>query len=338
MKGEEHTKSELLVTDDERIAKLHSLLGSRFSKHGQLLLPTFTQYETLPSDEGLQALAKELCRWLGYKPRSLTVKYGPTNVSTYSIVNSDEITVNQIFRDHPLVTGGILATAVIRFVLEHHHYIADDRFIEVSTIETGLGLWMINAFQPRLTKREKFYHMLDGNWMQLEGYQLRATSAGEYIRQFTIFASNNRHFPEDYGRGITKRGVHLLPPTPSTTKIIPLPEPTATIKHIQDANKLWIKILLLSASAAAVIIFALLLLTPKSSPIPYEQTRDTQALRVIKDSLDQCIQQASDQQSTYDPNDLFMTRQIDATKTRCESLRNQYNDTLSLYEINYLRK
>lgn len=337
MKGEEHTKTELLVTDEERIAKLYVLLGTRFSHHGQLLLPTFRQYEALSTDEGLRALAKEFCRWLGYKPQSLIVKFGEVKSDVSYAITPDSITINYAFRDHPLVTGGLLATAVLRFVLEHHHYAPDDRFIEVATVEAGLGLWVINAFKPRLSRREKLYHMLDGNWTQLEGFQLKAMTAGEYIRQFTIFARNNRHFPEEYGRSISKRSIHLIPSTPSMTKIIPLPEPSTTSKHRRNANSLWIKIALLSASAAAITIFGLLILGHRTTSTSYEQTRDAQALRVIKASLDTCIEQASDQQSSYDPNDLFMTRQIDATKTRCESLRNQYNDLLSLYEINYLK-
>lgn len=337
MKGAGHTEAELLVTDDELIAKLHELLGSRFSNHGQLMVPSFQQYEALSSDQGLDALAKDMCRWLGFKPRTLTVTYEKLSGAYYS-VDSEAIIINESFTEHPLVTGGILASAVLSFVLRHHHYTPNDRFIEVTTVEAGLGLWIINALQPRLSRREKLYHMIDGNWEQLEGMQLQSMNNGDYVRLFSIYASTNRLFPEDYGRGVTKRGLHLLPSTPSTTKIIPLVEPTAVITHVQNANRLWIKICLLSASAAAVVLFGIIILDHRPATVSPQQTNDSESLRVIKQSLAECIKLASEQQSTYDPNDLFMTRQIDATKTRCESLRNQYNDALSLYEINYPKK
>lgn len=336
MKGAAHTKSELLVTDDERTAKMLELLGHRFSNHGQLLLPTFRQYEALNDDEGLQALAKEFCRWLGYKPRQLVVTFSETSPHTDYLLTPESITINHVFRDHPLVVGGLLANATIAFILQHHHFTPDDRFIEVASVETGLSLWVINALQPRRSKREKLYHMLDGNWVQLEGLQLKAMSVGEYLRQFMIFTSTNRLFPEEYGKGVSKRSVHLLPSTPSNTPLVPLTEPTATLKHIHDANALWAKISLLSVSAAALLLVGLYLWHGKPAPVAYEQTRDTQALRIIKASLGECIQKASEQQSTFDPNDLFMARQVDATKTRCESLRNQYNEALSQYETNYL--
>ncbi len=328
-------KVELLVTDTERTTKLHELLGKRFTNHGQLLLPTFGQYEALTSDEGLLALTKDMCRWLGYKPRSLHVRFGVVTNSSHAHVEPDLITINQDFKNHPLVTGGILARAVIEFVAGHHHFIADERFIEVNTIESGLGLWLINAFQPKASKREKLYHLLDSTWLQHEGLQLQTMSVAEYLRQFTIFTSVNHLFPEDYGRNISKRSSHLLPATSSATKITPMLEPSTTLTHVKNANGLWLRIGLLASTLAIVCITGVVLWTQRNTPIPHDQTRDSASLRVIKSSLSDCIQMASDQQSKLDPNDLFMTRQIDATKARCESLRNQYNDALSTYEDNY---
>jgi hypothetical protein len=326
---------ELLVTDDERTTKLHELLGSRFTNHGQLLLPTFRQYEALGTDEGLLALAKDLCRWLGYKPRQINVAYSTSPSQPYS-VTADTILVDQRFREHPLVAGGLLAWAVLRFIAEHHHFIPDDQFIETASIESGLGLWVINAMQPRRTRREKLYHMLDGNWLQLEGIQLQAMSSGEYLRQFEIFTSIHHLFPEEYARSVSKRSLHLLPNTPSSEKLIPMPEPSATLTHIHNANMLWTKIILLSLIVSVAVVSGIFLLGERPPQTLQDQQRDSESLRVIKASLDECTQHASDQLSNYDPNDIFMARQVDATKTRCESLRNQYNSSLDDYQKTYL--
>lgn len=335
MKGVGQKKAEVLVTSDERTAKLYDLLGSRFTNHGQLLIPTYSQYESLSNTDGLLAVAKEFCRWLGYKPRSLDVQYGVLPKNAYYQINASTISINRVYAGHPYVVGGILACAVLGFILEHHDYAADDLLIETSTIETGLGLWVINALQPKLKHLEKIYHIIDGNWEHLEGLQLQTMSVSEYIRDFTIFTSEHRHFPEDYGRGVSKRSLHLLPATPSTIQIIPLAQPSVTHTHKSKANALWTKIIILSLIVATISVFGLVIWDQRTRPTPYEETRDAQSLRVIKSSLSECIQTASKQESTYDPNDLFMTRQVDATKTRCESLRNQYNDALSTYETNY---
>lgn len=329
-------KSELLVTDAERTTKLLEVLGSRFSHHGELLLPTYRQYEALDSNDGLLALAKDIFRWMGYKPRKLTITYG--SVHRYEIIDHDVITISSAFKDHPLVAGGLVALATVDFAAQHHHMIGDERFIEMGTIEAGLGLWIINGLQPKRSRSEKLYHMLDGNWLQLEGLQLQSTSIPEYIRQFSIFTGQNHLFLEDYASGVSKRALHLLPEVVSGERLLPMVEPTATLKHLNSAKLLWIKLSLVCAIVAAIGIFAIVIWAQRPQATPYEQTRDTETLRVIKNSLNDCIGQAAKQQDTYDPNDLFMTRQIDATKVRCESLRNQYNEALSNYQTNYLNK
>ena len=333
MKGAAATKSELLVTDTERVAKLRELLGHRFTNQGQLLVPTFRQYEALDNDDGLLLLAKEICRWIGYKPHVLTVTY--RQHESQSIVTKDTISINQDFRDHPLATGGILVLATLRFIFAQKHYIPDERFIEVASIETGLGLWIMNSFPHIRSHRERLYHMLDGAWLQLEGVQLQAMTTAEYVRQFGIFTSQNRLFPEDYTKGITSRNRYVVPTHPSGSPLVFLPEPSATKQHIKKANAAWIRIFLIALIASTGFVFSIFLWTHRSTQVSTDQLNAKRSLQVIKESLTKCINQASDQQNTADPNDLFATRRIDAIKSRCESLRNQYNDELDSYQQNY---
>lgn len=325
-------QSELLVTDTERLAKLQDILGSRFVHSGELLLPTFRQYDDLETEAGLLALTKDMLRWLGYKPHRLHVSYVEQD-ALYAITH-ETISISAKFHDHPLVTGGILACAVIQFVSEHHHFLPDTRFVERATVETGFGLWIINALQPKRSYAEKLYHMLDGAWAQLEGLQLQAMSTSEYLQVFTAFTAEHRLFPEEYGRSVSKRSLHVLPNTASNTKIIPMVEPSATLAHLRNTRLLWLRITLLALTTSAIITFGVIFWSHRDTS-SYDQSRDVSSLSVIKQSLNQCIQKASNEQSSYDPNDLFMARQIDATKARCESLRNQYNDALSSYETNY---
>lgn len=335
MKGEEHSASQL-VTDSERVVQLHQIVGSRFTNHGKLLVPTLRQYEALENEEGLLSLSKDFCRWLGYKPRHLRVSFA--QISQPVSVDKDSIKINELFKGHPLTIGGLLALATLEHVFKHHHYTADDRFREVASIETGLGLWVINALRPVRSKRETIYHMLDGAWLQLEGIGLQAISASEYIRQFTIFTSQHCIFPEDYAIGLSRRNQYWLPKTPGTEIRRYLPEPSATHEHIKNANALWAKLLLIALILGSSLTFGLFLWTQRTHTVPYEQVNAEHSLQTIRQSLNECINKASEQQSSYDPNDLFMTRQIDATKSRCESLRNQYNDALDRYQKTYLKK
>jgi len=338
MKGVDHKTNDLLVTGDEQTTKLLDLLGKRFTNHGQLLLPTYNQYELLGDDEGLQALAKEFHRWLGYKPHSVHVTYSTGKKSLQPMtVTSEEIIIDSQYRNHPLVVGGMLALGVLSQIMAKHHYMADERFIENATIQTGLGLWVINAFRPRTSRRESMYHMLDGAWLQHEGLQLGVLTKGQYLQEFSIFTSQHRLFPEEYLRGVSKRNFYLLPPVTSNHKPTPLPEPTSTHNHLAAARTMWIKLGLVALIISSGVAFGIFIWSGRDQGPPVDQIRDKNALQVIKTSLDDCTKHASDQLSTYDPNDLFMTRQVDATKSRCESLRNQYNDALDTYQTTYLK-
>ena len=336
MKGVEPITTTLLVTNDEQTAQLFEVLGKRFTNHGQLLLPTYQQYELLADDTGLQALAKEFYRWLGYKPHSLNITYGETKQPVD--ITAKTMVVDQEYKNHPLVVGGLVALAVMRQIMTKHHYGASDRFIENATIQTGLGLWIINAFKPHTTHNEALYHMIDGAWLQHEGLQLDALTKGQYLQEFTMFTSQHRVFPEDYLRGISKRSRHLLPSTISTDKVVSLAEPTATAKHLRAGRLMWAKLIMIMLTASLILTFGLVLLVNQEAKPNLDQARDKKALSVIKTSLDDCAKQASDQLSTSDPNDLFMTRQADAIKSRCESLRNQYNDALDTYQTTYLKQ
>ncbi len=335
MKGEAKQTTTVLVTDGERTNQLLDILGERFSHHGELHVPTLEQYEALGNDEGLAALTIDLCRWLGFKPKKLRVCYGNTPSTTHSDVSDDTIIISNLLRDHPLAVGGMIALATIELVSLHHALKIDERFTEVGTIESGLALWVINAIDPHVSRFEKLYHLIDGAWHRLDGLQLKSMSIGEYLQQFSIYTSQNHLFPESYIRGVSRRSIHLLPPTPNSVNIPPMPQPTIMFNHQHNAKIMLMRISLLSLIAACIFTCAITLWNGRSQPIPEQQIRDTESLRVIKQSLSECIYKASEQQSTYDPNDLFMTRQIDATKARCESLRNQYNDALSQYQTNY---
>ncbi len=336
MKGVEPDTNTLLVTNDEQTAKLFEVLGARFTNHGQLLLPNSDLYEKLSDDEGLQALAKELYRWLGYKPHSLDVVYGASQSPTTTSLK--KIIVDEQYRNHPLVVGGLVTLAVLRQVMTKHHYGADEHFIENASIQAGLGLWIINAFKPHASHHESLYHMLDGGWLQHEGLQLDAFTKGQYLQEFAIFTSQHRLFPEDYLRGVSKRSHYLLPTTTGTDKVAPLPEPTATSKHLRAAKLMWAKLAIIAITLSLIITFGLVLWAGTEKAPNADQARDEKALSVIKTSLDDCVKHASDQLSTLDPNDLFMARQSDATKSRCESLRNQYNEALDAYQDAYLKQ
>jgi hypothetical protein len=330
------TKSQAtLLTDEERLAVLAKIIGKHPIKSPAIQLPSAAQYNQLSTDDDLQTLAKDMCRWLGFKPRSLTVSYADPQLVDDFLVSKDSIRINWLYRDHPYIVGALLVFAVLGFVAEHHNQPTDRSFLEFASIHSGLGLWVVNALRPKISRFESLYHAIDGAWFRREGLKLESYTAPQYAHLVASYAHDNRVEPEAIMPSITSRSRYLLPDYLTSKFESSLIDPVKIITHQRQARLMWAKIILLCLTVSLGTTIGVYLYTQKNPEITPAQIQDQQAVQIIKKSLDNCLQKASGQQSTYDPNDLFMTRQIDATKSHCQSLRNEYNFALDRYQKTY---
>ena len=329
-------KSIILLTDEERAAKLDSLLEDRFTERGTLQLPQTSDYNRLTTDNGLKTVAYEMCRHLGVKPNRLRVVFSTDSTNQNVSFANNTITIDQTYRNHPYITGALLALGVIEYFIERYDkHSPDSALVEYATIHTGLGLWILNALTPRLSIRESLYHVLNGSWHNREGMQLESYKPDQYAHNLAAYAHDNRIAPEIYIKNVTARSRYLMPSFAIKQSSLSLPEPDAIQHHRKLANILWVKIILIGLIIAIALTASLYLWSQQKPIDSARQADDLQALQIIKHSFDACEKKASTQQSSYDPNDLFMTRQVDATKSRCESLRNEYNYALDQYQTLY---
>ncbi len=323
-----------LLTDEDRHAHLHKLLAHRFKAHEQIQLPSLEHYNILGADEGLQSVGREMCRQLGFKPNGLKIHYGNEPLGSGYQVDypSKTLLIDPQLKKHPYSSGAELVLAVTAFVLEYFSREAPDRaFIEYATIETGMGLWVVNALRPQLTFKQKIYHLLDTSWFHSEGIQLVAYSPKQYVERFVSFTHGNHITIDAYLPHVLSRVRYLFPDFVLSHSARYLPEAAVTLQHKRSANLLWVKVTLVALIMTSGIVFGVYALNNEPTPVNPEIARQHKIAAELKKSYADCQDQASRQQSTYDPNDLFMTRQIDNTKTRCESLRNQYNYAVDQY-------
>lgn len=332
MKGAANNPIELLITDEERAVKLDELLGERFTERGRQHMPTLNVYETLDTNEGLQALAKDFCRWLGIKPHHLKVQFSDESYQPAPLIHTEHvITIDRQFIGHPLTVGGFVALGIIQYFIRHHKdYQTGDDFIEFASVHTGLGSWVLNALRPKMSKRESIYHIIDGGWLQREGLQLSSYTPQEYARQYMRYVHAYAIHPADYLKGVSNRIRYLLPKDPTPA----LADPTITRKHLHRANTMWLRLSIWAVIPAVITVIALYVWSQRVVTSP-DKSRDFTALQVLEQSYKACDQRASEQLSEYDPNDIFLARQVDDTKSRCESLRNEYNYALDQYQKSY---
>ena len=322
------TKSTVLLTDEERKAKLDGLLGHRFTERGKLQLPATHVYNELEADSGVQDFAIEICRWLGFKPNGLSVSYGITEGHHDYRVDTTlkKITIHARYKHHPYTVAGLIVFAILAYITTHHDHVEPDTaFIEYASIETGLGLWIMNALQPRLHTYEKIYHFLDSAWFYNEGFRLVNYQPEQYASRVIAYAREHRIADDAYVRHILPRCRHLLPKTLTIQHPHYLPESNASIQGRKSARKLWIKLSLIASIIAVGIGLGIWVFGQSRINNDTTTSAALMDIQIRKQKYETCIETASKLQSTYDPNDLFLTRQVDSKKAECESLRNEYN-------------
>ncbi len=322
-----------LLTDDEKRAYLHEVFGHRFTHQGKLQLPELDQYNSLYTNEGLQHVGTAMCRWIGLRVSGLTFQFSD-EAHTFEVdLKSKSIFIHSSFKKHPYSCGAILALAVITYALQKaNHATSDVATVEFASVELGLGLWIVNALQPEIKRSHKIYHIVSTSWDQREFITLQNYSAQSYADSVIRFAHENRIPAEDYLPYVPRRCRHLLPELITSHSERYLPETNATLSHKKTVRVFWAKIVLFGLVIASSISLAIYITISHQSIDTTARDQQASTIESLRGKYNDCLKEASRQQSTYDPNDLFMTRQVDATKARCESLRNQYNYAIDQYK------
>ena len=332
MKGEP-TTGQTLLTDDELRTYLRSVIHNGFVQRGNMSVPTTAQYNLLGTDDGLKAVFHDICRWLGTKPSGITIAYTTEQTALYK---DNGISIPAACATHPLITGRLLVFAALTYYLERYgHKVPTQSLIEFASIETGLGIWVLNGLPPRAKKHRSLYHKIKGHHVDQLTQPLTHYTTVLYAHQLANYAHNNHILAEQYLAGVSQTHRYLLPTVVTSKSVRSLTEPIAISNHHAAARLLVVRCILLAGIAAAIITLGILLYTITRPAVSYEQKQSELTLKVMKTAVDACVDKAQLQQNTFDPNDFSLTQQTDATKVRCESLRNEYNYALKQHDSRY---
>lgn len=330
------TETARLLTNDERRAYIQKVLGHRLQQPGLFLLPTTHLYDTLPTDTGLQDMLFEICRWLGIKPNGLTVEYA--DIASDFTTNQTSIQIAASYRNHPFVAGSAVCLAVLSHALLRHTGSApDSHLVELASLETGLGIWVLNGLSPKQSYFQNVYHAVSGDWHYREGIKLTSYQNAQYAHVLAEWAHAKRIPVEEYVSHIRGSNRYLLPQHIATSILPSLPEPTLIRRRRFVSRMFWVKLFLIVGITALAISVAAYVWSARHPAVSAKQREQEQSLRILRSSFDACILKVTGQRNTYDPNDLLLARQLEATQSRCESLRNEYNYALNQYQAIYTK-
>lgn len=315
----------VLLTEEERLAEFERLFG-QYQNKGKIFEPTVDFYNGLNNVEGLLAGAKALYRWLGIKPYQLHVEF----VGSNSTSNSGHITIPDAYQSQPYEVGALLAQAVIKHILEHRkQYDTDELFMGFATIQCGFGLLVLNGLER---KPYKLLRMLGYNKGAGAPLQLTAFSTHDYANGVIEYASLYKTDLVQHIAYMTRSTQSLLSKA-LTLRTRHIATPKAV--HSDNQNRLLWKVhaLLLTLLVLIPVSTALYVWMQRPDQPSTAMVAQYQKLSSLEIAYNSCATEAQRQQNTYDQNDIFMQRQIDATLVRCASLRNQYN-----YEVDQYNK
>jgi hypothetical protein len=332
MKTKKPLSEEELLTKSEKIDKLIELMGSKILEVGRLLLPDTDLYGELDkSNVDIEKCGKFIQNWLAIKKRIRYTFSDGVPDSSYNIVDgSYTISVNRAFAANALRVSALLSHELMHYLINENlaYRLTDpsqnEELIDLATIYSGLGVVVVNGLGQH-----------DGWWQNIRHRKLRKRiSLGYYSDQ--QYAQEFLGYAHRYNLDIESASQYMMPWTRTfAPKPISLAQKdklrqSDPVNHMQQRLREQNTKSFLIALAVTVLVssmsFALL---NKPQSLTKAEAEQYDKVQLLKRMYEVCRQAQKTQQDTLDTSNFFLERTVNATGTRCESIRNQYN-----YEVN----
>lgn len=310
------------LTDDAKWSLLQDITGEDFRHDGELFLPSETFYNALTPEDATTS-AKQLFSWLAYKPHRLKVVMTDTPGTA-----AHTIYLPAHAADFPYITGRVLCLKVLAYYFTARKVNVSDDFIEYASVKLGFGLVILNGLtHPK--NHAYLHHLLRGHWHLADKQPLNSYNTTEYAKAFEAYLHTSRISPKtwaDYAGPLTlstMQGLEQFRNTPI--------QPNVEAAHHVAAKHRFIKFGL--ATSAAALLFCLGLFVIGQRPYaPSAHVVDTyQTIQLLHQSYELCQTKARQQMNSSNQEDMFADRALEATLSRCQSLRNQYNYQVDQY-------
>ena len=304
-----------LLTHSDKFKKLASIFAK--NKHStDIFLPDSSFYTESVTIDDPERMADILFRWLGIKHRSLEFHVNPDQAELISYrhtKNSSQVILSIHCLEDSLTCGAAVAHAIVHHLLHARAKISlgdseeNESLADLGTIQIGFGVLILNSFETRPV--------------------LGVMAKHNYAREFIDYCSDQRIVSNVWGPyvlpGVSEKELETVP-----NKKILNPFVSSRFKRSRSRKVKMVSIIALCSLATFAAIFAEVR-RPRPLSNELRELRDTVA--VLKAEVDRCEETVRRKQNTWDQNDIFIQRQIDADKTRCASLSSRYNYELGVY-------
>lgn len=303
-----------LLTHADKIKKIEEVFsGIRYM--ADIFLPDDEFYGQIITVEDPERMADILFKWLGIKHRSVQFHIDPNQEQL--IVYSHKKNTSQISLGLPVLEDPLLCGAAVAHAIVHHLLIGrakislgdhdeNEALADLGTIYAGFGVLILNSLDT----------------VQVP---LGSMAVANYASEFMDYCNEHRIVNSVWQP-------YVLPSVAteylSSRSAIKKLKPFIRRRLITQRTKKRKLVLGLVMSGLIVIGISIFTLTRPTGLSPdLQEKRD--AIAILRSQIEQCHNLVKYKQQKWDQSDIFIQRQIDADRTRCESLTSRYN-----YELN----
>lgn len=315
-----------LLTAEAKQAAFVQILGGRLANPDTLFLPGVAFYDKLATDSGLSSAARDLFRWLGVKPQHATVRYGNTAAKA-------AICIPDTYRQSPYQAGAVLALAAIRTIAaqqaDQEPAAIDQSFVEFASIEAGLGILVLNGIYPPHSAWETMMHGLHGHWHSNDTVLTHAYHPATYADAVLDYAANRQLSQRHWAGYLHLQARSRIIPTATPARL--QPHPFVVQAHTLRAKSTIARMALAGAAAGLAVTTGLFIVAQRPLRPSAQAVEQYQEVVLRKQAYEACAMQVKDMSRGSESNDIFADQALNATKSRCMSLQNNYNAAVSRY-------
>lgn len=293
--------------------------------YGSLMALSSRDYDALNSEHGVQALITKTYRWLGSKPTKVTV-----TKDQKSTPSSHTFIINPYDQEQPYV----LASHAVLFALKNTlikrlgNPVSDD-MLEIASIQTGLGLIVMNALVTPDTALHLWHHGKRSGSHHI--YHLQTMTVSAYAEELATYAHTHTIRAQTLLAGLHKATHQHMPKYYTHHQVAPLAAPNLVVHKQRHARFALIRVSLLALLIALISCIGIYL----NSQQPYRPSTEARdqfnKIQSLEYQYNYCKNYLQEQQNNYNQSDISTESNLAQLAQDCDSLKKQYNYHVSTY-------
>lgn len=304
-----------LLTQADKLAYLEKLFSPKRPK-ADVFLPDETFYSEIRGPEDAERIADTLFKWLGIKHRSISFHIDPNQDKLISYEKhgaTSTVSLGWRVQADQFLCAAAVAHAVVHHVLLARSKITlsntheTEELTDLGTIHAGFGIIIMNSLNSAVPA-------------------LGSLAAPNYIAECQDYFSEQRIVSSVWSPFVLTEVLNVYAQDINQQRSAGF-----VSRRLKRGLKRKHKLHVAAALFASAALGAGFLFIQRPKHMTPELQAQADTIKILKSQFEQCEDTVKRKQQTWNTDDIFIQRQIEADMSRCSSLRSRYNHEVSRY-------